>query len=171
MRSLFAVLFCSVFWISAMAVESSGILDFSGKPRSLDEYTGKGKWTIVMIWAHDCTVCNQEAHSYVDFHTKHKEKDAWMVGFSADGQANKSKAEDFIKRHNLNFDNLIAEPEMVAEIFYDLTGAIWSGTPTFLVYNPKGELRAQQVGAVPVNLIEAFMEKESIDNGTTEPKK
>lgn len=133
--------------------------DFDGNIHSLDEYTGKGKWTIVMMWAHDCHVCNQEAGSYVEFHKKHKDKDAIMLGVSMDGDALKQEAKGFIQRHKLNFENFYGEPGAIAASFQQLTGVEWFGTPTFLVFSPKGELMAQQVGAVPTNIIEDFIAK------------
>ena len=147
--------------ISFSSFARDGLHDFAGKPKSLDSLTGNGKWSIVMFWAYDCHVCNDEAHEYVAFHKKHKNNDAEVIGISLDGSANKKEAENFIRRHKLNFINLIGEPDDVTGVFEDLTGADWIGTPTFLLYNPKGEIRAQQVGAVPVALIESFMLKES----------
>ena len=144
---------------SAFATES--LQKFDGTSTALSEFTGKGKWTIVMIWAHDCHVCNQEAYQYQAFHVRHQDKDAQMLGISMDGKKHLKDAREFIKRHKLTFPNIIGEPEEVAGVFEDLTGMDWYGTPTFLIYNSKGELRAQQVGAVPVNLIEDFMQKES----------
>ena len=141
--------------------EPTGLSDFSGKPRSLDEYTGKGKWTIVVFWAHDCVECNREAESYEQFYQRHKGKDAIMLGLSIDGAAQKRLAAGFVKRHKLTFPNLIGEPEDVTALFTMLTGVQWIGTPTFLIYNPTGRLVAQQIGAVPVALIEDFIRKKS----------
>lgn len=139
--------------------------DFNGNIKSLSEYIGQGKWTIVMMWAHDCHVCNKEAHNYVAFHEKHKDKDAIMVGISMDGKDLKKDAEKFIARHKLNFDNLYGDPQSIATEFQQLTGVEWYGTPTFLVFSPSGELMAQQVGAVPTNLIEDFIAKNSKNPG------
>lgn len=145
-----------------MGFAKDKLYDFSGKLHQLDEYTGKGKWTVVMIWAHDCHNCNDEAHQYVDFHKKHKDKDAVVLGVSLDGKGKKTQAEAFVNRHKLNFDNLLGEPMEVAGIYEELTEVAFVGTPSFLIYNPKGEFRAQQAGAVPTSLIEAFMEKEKM---------
>lgn len=148
--------------LASLAVHASETLqDFDGHPEKLADFVGHGKWSVVMIWAHDCIVCNREAHNYQAFYKKHKSTDAEMLGISMDGINGKSEAKAFIKRHHLTFPNLIGEPEEVAGIFEDLTGANWRGTPTFLIYNPRGELSAQQIGAVPVSLIEQFIQKET----------
>jgi peroxiredoxin len=139
----------------------TGLQDFKGNSHTLNDYKGKGKWTIVMMWASDCHVCNQEAHQYVDFHKKHQSTDATVLGISLDGAEKKTDAEGFLKKHNLNFPNLIGEPNDVAAVFSDLTGDSFRGTPTFLIFSPDGDLRAQQVGAVPTDLIEQFMVSET----------
>jgi len=135
----------------------SPLYDFQGKPDSIDNFSGEGKWLVVMLWASDCHICNMEAHQYVDFHFVHSDTDATVLGISLDGMANKVAAEEFIKKHNINFPNLIGEPEAVANLFFELTGVSWRGTPTFLIYSPKGKLMIQQIGAVPTDLIESFM--------------
>ncbi|MFV2056226.1 MAG: peroxiredoxin family protein [Thiohalomonadales bacterium] len=150
-----------VLLLVSFPVLSGTLSDFSGKQKSISDYSGNGKWLVVMLWASDCHVCNQEAGAYVKFHQQHADKDAQILGVSLDGKAKFSDAEKFIKRHKLNFPNLIGEPETVASIYTELTGEQWIGTPTFLVYNPKGELLGAQVGAVPTEVIEGFIERES----------
>lgn len=150
---------------------ASPLFDFQGKPSSIDNYTGKGKWLVVMLWASDCHVCNMEAHQYVDFHFAHYDTDASVLGVSLDGLANKVAAEDFIKKHKINFPNLIGEPEDIARLFYELTGVRWRGTPTFLIYSPQGKLMVQQIGAVPTDLIENFMASYAAKEADAKPAK
>jgi peroxiredoxin len=159
-RPLWLLMVLLLFTLPAAA--APGILkDFQGQFHSLKEYTGQGKWTVVMIWASDCSVCNQEAGQYVKFHAAHAGKDATMLGISLDGAAKQADAEAFIARHHINFPNLIDEPENVAGLYAALTGRTWVGTPTFLVFAPDGELRAAQAGAVPTRVIEDFMAREA----------
>lgn len=131
--------------------------DLDGKVHTVDEFTGQGKWAIVMLWASDCHICNREAHQYVKFHAAHKDQDAIVLGISMDGDAKLKEAKAFVARHAVNFTNLIGKPDQVAAMFSDLTGSRFVGTPTFLIFAPDGELKAQQAGAVPVELIEKFM--------------
>lgn len=135
--------------------------DMDGNNRVLSDYTGKGKWTVVMLWVSDCHVCNQEASEYDAFHDKHKEVDARMLGISMDGIEGRKDAMAFIKRNDVGFPNLIGDPQTVASLYIGLTGGDWVGTPTFLVFSPSGELKAAQPGAVPVSLIEEFIHKNS----------
>ena len=143
----------------AGVVQAANLQDFDGKPGAIDDYAGKGKWLVVMIWASDCHVCNAEAQNYDFFHDAHKDKDATVLGISIDGQGGLQDARAFVARHQVSFPNLIGEPQAVMQLFYDLTGVTWVGTPTFLIYNPSGKLVVQQIGAVPVDLIESFIKR------------
>jgi len=137
------------------------LMNFEGDPHSLSDYQERGKWLVVMIWASDCYVCNQEARSYDRFHNEHKGGDATVLGISMDGLEGKADATAFIKSHQVTVPNLIGDFEEIAQMFVDLTGENWIGTPTFLFYSPTGELMAQQVGGVPVALIENFIQANS----------
>jgi len=141
--------------------------DFQGNQKSIADYSGNGKWLVVMLWASDCQVCNQEAHQYVKFQQEHGGKDAQMLGISLDGADKKNDAKEFMKRHKINFPSLIGEPIDVASMYQELTGDTWIGTPSFMVYTPDGKLLGAQAGAVPVSVIESFIERES---ATAKPK-
>jgi peroxiredoxin len=146
---------------ASAAWAATQLKDFNGKPSSIADYAGKGKWLVVMLWASDCIVCNEEIGNYTAFQTKHGGKDATMLGVSIDGAEKKNDAKAFLSRHKVNFPSLIGEPEQVASLYQELTGSDWRGTPTFMVYNPKGELIGAQTGAVPTDVIESFMKKQS----------
>jgi len=139
------------------AVSAVEFADFDGSNGALNAYTGKGKWVVVKIWAHDCHVCNQEAHEYVAFHKKHKDKDAVMLGISIDGKKNLKKAKKFMRRHKISYTTLLGEPEAVTGYYQNKTGSPWIGTPTFMIFNPSGKLVAETAGAVPTTLVESFI--------------
>lgn len=145
----------------AMAAKEPGVTmkDMAGAFHDLSEYTGQGKWTVVMLWASDCHVCNHEAAEHVKFHQRHKDTDAVVLGISLDGQEKLEEAKQFVARHDVSFPNLIDEPLNVARFYSRMTGGRWAGTPTFMVYAPNGELRAAQVGAVPTQIIESFIQR------------
>jgi peroxiredoxin len=140
---------------------TGAFVDFDGEPRSISDYTGDGRWLMVMIWVHDCHVCNMEVESYAQFHAERYQDDAHVLGLSIDGAANKPAALDFIDRHDVPFPSLIGEFKDVAAHFQALTGTPFRGTPSILLYDPAGDLRAAQAGAVPVSAIEAFIAQQS----------
>jgi len=151
--------------VGAWAGPGEGLRDLDGQAHSIDDYTGHGKWLVVMIWASDCSVCNADAHHYVDFYNAHHDKDISVLGVSMDGWAGRAAAKDFIRRHHVTFPNLVGEPTAVAQLFQNLTGQSWVGTPSFLIYDPSGTLRVQQAGAVPVDLIEQYIKTHSAGPG------
>lgn len=154
-------LLCATLLLGAAAAAAKPLQDYDGKPHQLDEFTGKGSWTIVKIWASDCQVCNDKAHAYVAFHDKHKDSDAQMLGISIDGPAKIAEARAFMKRHGLNYPNLLADYGDVNELYVQLTGEQLAGTPAFLAFAPDGTLLAAQVGAVRVEMLERFMRDNS----------
>ena len=123
---------------------------------ALASYTGDGKWLVVMLWASNCVACNREAHQYVDFHEFHEDSDARVLGISLDGN-DQAAAQGFIDKHDVSFPNLITDFASGGQLFTRLSGKPFYGTPAFLVFDPQGELRAQQVGAVPAESIEQFI--------------
>lgn len=133
--------------------------DLDSNTRRVDEFLVEGKWLIVVIWASDCHVCNREAAKYVALHNKRKDKDASVLGISIDGWENILDAEAFVDRHKLTFPNLIGAVERVDAVYRHYTGSSLTGTPTFLIFSPKGEAVASQAGAVPVDIIEMFIEE------------
>jgi peroxiredoxin len=142
--------------------QAGGLTDLQGNPQKLEDHIGKGKWTVAMFWSSDCHVCNAEAHEYVAFHNKHKNGNIRMLGLTLDGMDNVSAAKEFIAEHNVNFPNLIGEPETLASLYYDMTGNFFVGTPTIMVFAPDGKVRAADAGAIPPSLIEEFISNESV---------
>jgi peroxiredoxin len=130
---------------------------------TIDAHGGQGKWLVVMVWASDCEICKTEVGAYKQFHQRHRETTARVLGLTLDGATGKKQALDFVNQHNLNFSNLIGEPETVMSYFQILTGSPWIGTPSFLVFAPNGALMAKQVGALSPALIEQFI----ADNNAT----
>lgn len=137
------------------AVPDIKVRDTSGKIHNVNQFIGKGKWTVVMFWAHNCPICNQEVEQMTFFQDDHRDKDATVLGISMDGfdQVEKSKA--FIKRHDLNFPNMLIE--LSSKEFNKFGGGRYVGTPTFYLYNPAGELVAKNIGPVSPEDIEKFI--------------
>jgi peroxiredoxin len=142
--------------ISSMAsAPDLKLKDLSGGEQHLSQLIGQGQWTVVVLWAEDCEVCNAEIQSLDFFHDEHKNKDARILGISIDGEEKIKLAQEFVKRHDLSFPNLLIEPDM--RQISKLGGGDFIGTPTFYIYTPEGEIVASQAGAVPVNILEDFI--------------
>lgn len=143
--------------IAASLVNAAEIPRFDADGAAFNQHLGKGQWLIVKIWASDCGICNREAHKYVDFYEFEAGDRATVVGISLDGD-DQVAAQAFIERHSVSYPNFITDYESGAKWFADITGEKFWGTPGFLIFNPAGEIKAQQIGAVPVELIVQFID-------------
>jgi len=143
------------------AAEKSGLIPFDGSHSQLEQHLGEGKWSLVVLWAHDCHVCRLEAKHYAEFHKKNRNKQAQVIGISIDGERHKKEAEAFVKTYDLPFPNLLAEVGDVATWHLLQTKTQFRGTPTLFIYSPTGEIKAAQAGAVSIEAIEKFIAKNS----------
>ena len=146
---------------AALPAAAAELRDFGGEPRGLDEFRGQGKWLVVMIWASDCHVCNQEIGGYVKLHDQGSHPSIQLLGISLDGDERVLDAEAFLERHAVSFPNLIGEPREVMLLYQRLTGAGFRGTPTFMVFAPDGEIEAAQAGGVPTKVVLDFIQSHS----------
>lgn len=139
--------------------EEPKFIDFEGNTKSIQDFNNPDKWTVLMIWAHNCHICNKEAQSYSFFHEGNES--AQILGLSIDGLKQKKKAENFIVSHDLSFPNLLGEPEVVMSYYASLTSSRFIGTPTFMLFSPNGKLMAAQAGAVPPEVIDNYIKQNS----------
>lgn len=144
-----------------VANAGSALTDLQGRPAALADLVGNGQWTVVMIWASDCGICRYEAPQMEDFHQRHRDSVAQVVGLSVDGVDNLSAARAFVRDQGLSFANLVAEGEEAAALFYDETGNHLVGTPAFLIYNPQGVLRSYQTGRLNMLALEQLVQPQA----------
>jgi hypothetical protein len=154
-----AVIFLSLHLVPTIA-HSRDLPVFEVGGSEFDQHLGKGKWLVVKIWASDCHICNHEAHHYVDYYEFGMGDRTNLVGISLDGE-DQMAAREFIRRHNVSYPNFITDFATGSRWFSKISGQVFRGTPGFLIFDPSGELRAQQIGAVPVELIEQFIDSNS----------
>lgn len=147
--------------ISSFAQADSVLRDMRGNITTFDAQQSPGQWTVVMIWASDCHVCNKESGQYSKFHTEHADNDAKIIGISIDGQRGKTEAEAFISRNGVIFPNLIGDVQTVSRWYQMETGESFRATPTFVLFDSTGNVRAAQSGAVPPAIIEQFISSNS----------
>jgi len=159
--SLPAAMVVAVALFSGVALADSAFRDMQGNITTLEDQQTPGQWTVVMIWASDCHICNKEVGEYSAFHQKYIDKNANIVGISIDGKEGKADAEAFIERNKVLFPSLIADISAVANWYQMRTGEAFRATPTFVLIDGKGEVRAAQAGAVPTKIIEDFIASNS----------
>jgi len=157
---------CLLWCLPLLAVlaASAPFTDLQGRAADLRAQIGQGRWTVVMIWAHDCPVCNREVEAWDPFHDAHADTDARVVGLSIDGDP--EVARRFVQAHDLVFPNLVGSARAVSRFLREQTGRGLYGTPTFLLYDPRGKLVGMQVGPLPTEAVEEIMRKHEAGHET-----
>jgi len=159
MKKILVLLFFTVLSFQTPLVNAFELEDFNGSPINLDDKIGKGKWTLVMFWAHDCGVCRAEFPAISKFHSDRKDVD--VVGISIDGDTNKHLAQSFLDSNPASFPSYITSLSLVSFNYQALTEEDFRGTPTFLLFTPDGELLGNNPGKLSVTALEKFINDNS----------
>lgn len=160
-------LFLSLSFL-AFSNATMAFTDTDGKTTTIENYLGKGKFTVVEVWATDCPACRKHMPSMVKFDGKLK--NTQILGVSLDGQAGADKVDDFIMEYGMKFPNLISNAIEMNIWMQQNTPEGLIGTPAFMIFNPKGQLLAMQAGMIKVEQIERLIKERSQASVATEKK-
>ena len=141
------------FSAQAEAIDYS-LPDLKGKMVSLADY--KGKWVIVNYWATWCPPCQEEIPDLVDFHEKHKDKDAVVIGINTEDiglEQLTSFAESFL----ISYPVLQYEP-----VFETPLGQI-PGLTTSYIIAPDGQSMARHVGPETGEQLEKYIQRKQAE--------
>ncbi len=130
------------------AVEYS-LPDLNGELHSLEQY--RGKWVVVNYWATWCPPCLEEIPDLVDFHDRHKDHDAVVVGVNFEDIGGEQLS-SFVDSYMMTYPVLRSDPLPVTPL-----GAV-PGLPTTYLIDPDGNKVARQVGPITGEQLEAYIE-------------
>ena len=137
---LLAVVFMVLFAVAGVAEPVDYSLpDVNGKKHSLADY--KGKWVIVNYWATWCPPCQEEIPDLVEFHDRHKDDDAVVIGINFE-DIGEEQLSAFVDSFLISYPILRSEP-LAATPLGDIPGL-----PTTFIIAPDGSPVARQVGPV-----------------------
>lgn len=164
LRSLLRILVVSgVLFSSSLAANVPApfgdLVDVDGQQVTTEANLGTGQWQLVMLWATDCHICAEMKPKLSAFHDKHKELDAQVYGIALDGHKQADAVKRYMNQHNVTFPTFIGELALVAMNFEINSQVPLSGTPTYLLFNPAGELLAIDYGMLDIGAIESFIER------------
>ena len=98
----------------------------------------KGKYVVLQIWASWCPYCHNQNMNLKKLVDETKGSQLQVVGLSIDKKV--SAAEDYVKKHKLNFPNGMMPADLSAKI-----GKL-RGIPTLYVIDPQGKIVQKDVG-------------------------
>lgn len=152
----FALFFLPLLMLSPL---SFAFTTLDGELTSIDDYLGNGKWTIVEIWKSDCHSCRTHMPEMVQFDGKLE--NAQLVGISLDGAEGINDAKKFSATFNMKFPTLVSSFQEVSTWMERVAEEPLIGTPTFIIFDAKGNVAAAQAGIVPVKSLEKFIVQNS----------
>lgn len=138
-------------WIEVQTLE--------GKFTTLSQQFEEGKWTLVMLWTSNCIICVREYPLMSEFHDKHKDIDAKVIGVSLDGYSQLEKIVDHIDEMPMTFDNFVGDITTIAYNYETSTEEPLQGTPTYMMFNPKGQFVGHNPGPVQIDALEKFIDR------------
>lgn len=158
---------CAVIALLALGVSPGHAADIpildskslDGANKDLNAFVGKGKWTLVMFWATDCGICMRQKPVISEFHNKHKNGDAQVVGVAIDGYEEIDAINAYVAEHKPSFPTLVAELPILSMNYQIATEEQFRGTPTYWMFDPKGDLVGNNPGPVRIEALESFMAK------------
>ncbi len=137
-----------------------------GEVVDLDNMIGQGKWTLVMLWATNCHICHEQKPKISAFHNEHKDSDAHVVGIALDGIERVDAVNAYLDKNKPSFPNYVGNIAIIASHYMALTEESLRGTPTYLLFNPEGELLGNNPGPLSVEAIEKFMARNDAEKAT-----
>lgn len=139
-----------------ISASSSAMTNMKGEPSSIEAFTGNGKWLIVQAWASRCPICNKAMPDLVK--SAHSFPNAKVLGVSLDGS--RTSAQKFINKHKVNFPTLVSNNREFDAYLRKVAGEKLTGTPTYLIFTPNGQLVGLQPGNVPPTTLKNFLRQQ-----------
>ena len=146
----------------AWSGSAAAVTDLQGKDIAIKSLIGKGRWTVFELWSSECHMCKKSIESTNQFHTANPQ--VKMYGIALDGPGREEAVQEFIDQHNIAYPTLISDAVEMDTFLYKTAHESFIGTPTLLVFDPKGELVAVQPGAVSPTELSNFIKDH--DNST-----
>lgn len=118
----------------------------NGERTNLLDHVGDGTWTVVMVWQLDCVICEEQKPDLNAFHEKYKDSLARVVTVAIDGVEKEGEIIERIQQHGHSYKNLIAFSDVYRRQYQELTGKSFRTSPTFIFFDPAGNLKGTNFG-------------------------
>lgn len=142
--------------LSMLSLQQAHALStLSGKPIKMEQLVGKGRWTAINIWASTCSICRKTVGHLIEIDQRMPAID--VLGISIDDVEGKRDAQLFIQQNRIRFPNLLSNAAEIDAYLQKHAQETLMGTPTLLLFSPKGKLVAVQPGPVTPTELKNFI--------------
>lgn len=139
-------------WAGGIAVTT-----LDGKASTLADQIKPGHFTVVMMWTTYCHVCRKQYPIVSAFHEKHTGKTAEVLGLSLDGPEELAAVQAYVAKKPFSYPTVVADSAAMGRMFEAATGESFTGTPTYLVFNPQRQLVAYMSGDLAPGALDSYV--------------
>lgn len=134
------------------------LISVDGNSTPVHPAIGEGKWTLVMLWATTCHICETDKPLFSDFYDKHKEiGDIDVFGISIEGHDKLPAVQKYLAKRNVSFPNSVGEFLTIGSSMINIAEESLRGTPTYLLFDPEGEIKGVHAGHLAPDKVEVFI--------------
>jgi len=146
----------STVWANVPDIQLHSI---ANKDISLNEIVDDGKYTLVMIWSTDCAACEEQKPMIQDFHSDYNDSNASVIGIANDGMSLLDEINVLIDKHSPTYPNYVASPDTFFSEFEIATGRKFRATPTYIMFDPQGQILGVAVGQITRDTLDKIVSK------------
>jgi hypothetical protein len=141
------------------AVQAAGlpVKTVDGKDSTLAASIAPGHWTVLMMWTTYCAVCRRQYPLISAFHDRHTGKDAEVLGVSLDGPTELPAVQAYLAKKPFSYPTVVADSDAMGKMFEAATGERFTGTPTYMVFNPERQLVAFKSGDIAPGTLDNYV--------------
>jgi peroxiredoxin len=135
--------------------------NLQGERKPIRTYLSQNSWTLVMAWTTYCGECTKQYAMLSELHVAHKNVDLQVLGVSLDESEKIQFVAEYQRGKKHQFPSVMANHISFSNAYKKVTGTVFSGTPTYLLFDRQRILQAYLDGPITRNAIEKFIAQES----------
>ncbi len=165
-KYLLTGLLCAcLFFSMASTAQELNLKTLEGNATSLSNQLSKTMWTLVMVWTTYCGECAKQYDKISAFHQSNKKSRLRVLGVSLDGLNQRTKVRQYALSKNHTFPSIVAESESFSNKYTELTGAPFTGTPTYMLFDRGQSIQAYMDGPISIDALERFIDQSKQSKG------